>query len=73
MLVLVLIVAAALLLVGRYPAWNPLPLLRHVPAGQQPARVAPVEAVENFDLPQDSGWLQRYLPEAPADDSNPSD
>lgn len=67
---LLLLTAVAMLLVARYPAWNPLPLL--FPA-VQPPRVAPVEAVENFDLPQGSGWLQRYLPAVPADAAGSSD
>lgn len=73
LVVLLFLAAVALLLVSRYPEWHPLQLAKRLSTSQQPTKVASLEPQEDFDLPQGSGWLQRYLPEAPADDSNPSD
>lgn len=76
MLALALLAAAAALLLWRYPQWQPLQLLRSVPATEQPASMAAQEPAKAFDLPLAAGWLQRYLPavpDPPAEDAGVSD
>lgn len=76
LLALALLAAAAALLLWRDPQWQPLQLLRSVPATEQPARVAAPAPAEPFDLPLAAGWLQRYLPAVPdpaAEAAEPSD
>lgn len=70
---LLLLSAVALLLVWRYPQWQPLQLLRDVPASEQPAHAAPVKPAEPFNLPLGEGWLQRYLSPPASDYATPSD
>lgn len=64
-LALALLTTAAALLLWRYPQWRQLQPLRHGPATEQAARVPVQEPSKPFDLPLDTGWLQRYLPAAP--------
>lgn len=72
-LALALLAATATLLLWRYPQWRQLPPLRPGPATEQPAKLPVQEPSKPFDLPLDTGWLQRYLPaEPPVAAENPS-
>ncbi|MHB1397687.1 MAG: hypothetical protein ACYDAI_05880 [Trichloromonadaceae bacterium] len=70
---LLVLAAGALLLVARYPEWHPRQLAKRLPTSRPPASTASLPPTEAFDLPQGSGWLQRYLPPSLADDAILSD